>query len=243
VDSNSQPGGPGQSGDEALWRHDLVAVVTQEMRTPLTVLKGYTQRLLMSWETLDDRGKQAILGRINTSVSRLQRLVDDIMLVSGGQTADLVMMARPYLLEQVVQHAILEVGARRGDRATMIMPTGHNVSMYGDQYRTEQIVITLLELAVVRSPHEAVIAVTYGDRDGIAHLSVTDRGPALTPSGWDALLGRRDAPDRDRAGSPAALSLDLLIADRLVTLMGGALRATSDDEASHVLLELPISPS
>ncbi len=124
----------------------------------------------------------------------------------------------------------------------MIMPTGHNVSMYGDQYRTEQIVITLLELAVVRSPHEAVIEVTYGDRDGITHLTVTDRGPALTPSGWDALLGRRGVSDTGRAGSPAALSLDLLIADRLVTLMGGVLRATSDDEASHLLLESPRLP-
>ena len=243
MDSNDQAQGTGGTAGGGAARTDLVAIVAQEMRTPLTVVKGYTQRLLMSWETLDDHGKQAMLGRINTSISRLQRLVEDIMLVSGGLSGEFVMMARPYLLEPVVQHAILEVGVRRGDRATMIVPAGENVSMYGDQYRMEQALITLLELAVVRSPRDTLIDIAYGERDGILRVAVTDRGPAVTPEVWTALFGRSGTPASGGALSSAALGLDLFITDRLISVMGGTLEGSSTDEATQVVLELPISRS
>ncbi len=223
---------------------DIMAIVAHELRSPLTVARGYTQRLMMSWESLDDRGKLAIVARINTSISRLSRLVDDIALLSGSNTAEFAMMARPYLLGQVVQHAIGEVGARRGDRATSIIPTGEDIAMYGDEYRLEQVVIALLELAIVRSAATRPINLTFNVVGERAHIAITDSGEVLTAAQWDMLFGRTGSLSIDHSVASGALGLDLLLCDRLTRAMGGSLTAHNDQTmTTTITLDIPVSRS
>jgi signal transduction histidine kinase len=212
-----------------------MTIFTQEMRGPLTVVKGYTQRLLMSWESLDDRGKMAILGRINTSISRLHRLVDDIAVVAGDGSAQFAMLARPFLLEPVVQQAIQEVAARHGDRATAIVPSGENVSLYGDRYRLEQVLLTYLELAVLRSPPGCPVTVAYDQEGEHARIAITTEGGSLPSAEWPALFGATLMP---AAGS---LALDLLIARRLLRALGGTLRPTGAGGTTCLILEVPLT--
>jgi K+-sensing histidine kinase KdpD len=216
-------------------RADLMTIFAQEMRGPLTVVKGYTQRLLMSWESLDDKGKVAILGRINTSISRLHRLVDDIAVVAGDGSTQFTMLARPFLLEPVVQQAIQEVAARHGDRATAIVPSGENVSLYGDCYRLEQVLLTYLELAVLRSPPGCPITVAYDQEGAHARIAITMEGGALPAAEWPALFGGSSMP------SAGSLALDLLIATRLLRALGGILKPTGAGDTTCLIIEVPVS--
>ena len=220
---------------------DLMVLVAQEMRGPLTAVKGHTQRLLMSWDTLDDGGKLAMLERINTSVSRLRRLVEDIGLISGGYGGQLTLLSHPFLLEPVIQQAIAEIGARQGDRAAAIMPAGNNVAMYGDQYRLEQVLIILLELAVLRAPQDTPIEVLYGRDEAHAYIAIADLGTMLSAVDWSALL-EHGRPPRESAGTAwEGLALNLLVATRIAHAMGGRVTGTSSGELSRVTLELPIA--
>ncbi|GAC1436823.1 MAG: hypothetical protein NVSMB65_10920 [Chloroflexota bacterium] len=232
---------PRAARDDETHAASLMTLMAQELRGPLTAVKGQTQRLLMSWESLDDRGKLAMLERINTSISRLRRLVEDIGLFSEGDESQFTLLTHPFLLEPVIRHAIDEVGARHGDRATSIVPDGANVSLYGDQYRLEQVVIILLETAVMRAPQDTSVEISYGSDGDRVRIAVADGGTPLALADWAALLDH-GRPPRESVGTGwNGLALDLTVARRIAAAMDGTLSGASKAGLSTVMLDLPVT--
>ncbi len=68
-------------------RRDFVANVSHEMRTPLTVIHGYLETMADA----DDRGLhtwQPVIGQMRQQSSRMQRIVEDLLLLSRLESKD-----------------------------------------------------------------------------------------------------------------------------------------------------------
>src|SRR5947208_447984 len=67
-------------------KSDFVAVIGHELRTPLTVMKGYLRTLLHRGETIDGHVRELALKAIDSNADRLQRLIEDVLLVSAVES-------------------------------------------------------------------------------------------------------------------------------------------------------------
>ena len=96
---------------------DFVAVIGHELRTPLTVMKGYLQTLTKRWESLTDERRGKALDALEDNLSRLERLIDDLLFISAVEqrkcTVDLAMTDVGALLEASAGH-----GARSRSSST-----------------------------------------------------------------------------------------------------------------------------
>jgi signal transduction histidine kinase len=210
--------------DEA--RNELIALVTHELRTPLAVVRAYTD-LLAEEPSLDGRESRDIERR-NTraawhdatleQIERLDRLVDSILAsvrvvpedAAAVEPVDVGVLAREVLASLTPllgRHRVMADGT----------PRLHGLA---DPSRLRQIVEHLVENAVKYAPSETTIRVDWALVEGIVHLGVTDEGPGI-PDEWRERIfepyARRDTHTARGSG------IGLYAAKRLGESMGAHL--------------------
>jgi signal transduction histidine kinase len=73
----------GEEDDRSLF----LAVAGHELRTPVTVVKGYARLLADRWEVLDDDQRNSATRALTQRADELARLVDRLLAVSGGDSS------------------------------------------------------------------------------------------------------------------------------------------------------------
>jgi signal transduction histidine kinase len=207
-------------------RTELIALVTHELRTPLAVVRAYTDLLaddppLEGRESRDPvrRAQRAAWHRATLEqVERLDRLVDSILAsvrVVPDQPAatvptDLAMTVADVIgtLAPILHNHRLEVAS------------DSRLHVLADPPRLRQIVEHLVENAVKYAPPDTTITIDWALVEGIARLSVTDQGPGI-PEEWRERIfepyARRDTHTARGSG------IGLYAAKRLGESMGARL--------------------
>jgi signal transduction histidine kinase len=171
-------------------RGELVALVTHELRTPLAVVRAYTD-LLSEEPPLDGRESRdperraqreawhrAALGQ----VERLDRLIDSV-LASVRPAAELPpAVIVPVDVGALAARVIADLAPLlEGHRTSLDTPVRRHA--LADETRLRQIVEHLLENAVKYAPPGTLITVGVELAEGRVRLSVTDEGPGI-PEEW-----------------------------------------------------------
>jgi signal transduction histidine kinase len=210
--------------DEA--RTELIALVTHELRTPLAVVRAYTD-LLSEEPPLVGRESRDVIRRSTRNewhqraidqIERLDRLVDSILASVrplDDHLAEVVPVDVAALLEEVVgelrpllrnHHVVLDVAVRRFALA--------------EPPRLRQIVEHLIENAVKYAPPGTTITVDTGLVEGLVRMGVADEGPGI-PVEWRERIfepyTRRDTHTARGSG------IGLFAAKRLAESMGAHL--------------------
>jgi signal transduction histidine kinase len=172
-------------------RDQMVAVASHELRTPLTAIVGYTSLLLEAEEEThgtaevedgnDASFRHSSLSRISAAARRLERLVDDLLVLSsldaGGLRLDLADVA----LDALVRDAV-ETFPRAGEIGVDVPP---DLTMRADGGRLTQILGNLLTNAFkYGEPPVSVRADLVGSW---IDLRVSDSGAGV-PAGSEATI-------------------------------------------------------
>lgn len=213
-----------QAIDEA--RADLIAMVTHELRTPLSVVRAYTD-LLANEPSLDGRQSRdpdrrekraEWYRRTMAQIERLDRLVDSI-LASVRVVPDQPALAEPTDIGEIVGDVVAQLGPVL-DRHAVVVASTSRLHALADPPRLRQVVEHLLENAIKYAPPHTTIAIDWILHEGIVRLGVTDEGPGI-PEEWRERIfepyARRDTKTARGSG------IGLYAAKRLVESMGGQL--------------------
>ena len=173
--------------DEA--RSELIALVTHELRTPLAVVRAYTE-LLADDPPLDGRDsrdpdrraqRQAWHDAAMDQVERLDRLVDSIL-----ASVRIVPTEAATVTPTDIEAAIAEVtdSIRPIVRQHHLdVRTGLRHHALADAPRLRQILEHLIENAVKYAPPDTTITVDHELVEGFVRIGVSDQGPGI-PEEW-----------------------------------------------------------
>jgi PAS domain S-box-containing protein len=171
-------------GRRRLERHraDLVAMVSHEIRSPLTSVKGFTSTLLHKWDRFSDEQKRVMLETINHDADRVTRLLIDLLDVSRLEAGRLE-LRRQEIDVRAIAAGIIERLARREDAAghpfRAAFPDDFPLVM-ADPNKIEQVMTNLCENAIkYASPGR----IDVGGEDFGDHVlvRVVDQGPGIDP--------------------------------------------------------------
>ena len=96
-------------------RTDFVANVTHEIRTPLTAIIGFVETLQRG--AVDDRGKTLeFLQTINENAQRLNRLVDDLLILTGIELGETNFHLERLTIEDALGQALAVVAERISEK-------------------------------------------------------------------------------------------------------------------------------
>jgi K+-sensing histidine kinase KdpD len=158
-------------------RSDFVAVVTHDLRTPLSVIRGHLEMLA------EKNGKSKLpISEATAQVLRLDELVDRILAGVRTDRPELSLRRTRFDLRATVTAALKEV-APMARRHKLSGPRGGQpIFVRGDRRRTAEVVAGLVHNATKYAPQGTRIGVKIERGDDRAIVRVQDEGRGVPPN-------------------------------------------------------------
>lgn len=164
-------------------RRDFFANISHEMRTPITVIRGYAETLADGVVTGEDNVKE-IYCRILGECQGIERLVGDLFLLSKIQNPDFEIEKEPVSLVQIfsdVRRSADILGKEKQIDIRMTFPDDEPCMILGDYVRLRQMFLIILDNAVKFSPQNGTVDVRMEKADGRICVEIQDYGIGITP--------------------------------------------------------------
>jgi histidine kinase len=200
-------------------RVDLLANVAHEFKTPLSSLRGYVTGLRDGTFTADDETFEACARQ----VTRLERLVADLALLSRVETGQETLQLEPLAVADLLEAAASSFRPDYGVNGVVLEvapATGSYVQ--ADAERTLQALTNLLDNALKHTPCGGIVTVTARAQGDVILFEVRDTGEGVAAAELPHLFTRFYRTDKARRHAPEQGSgIGLTIVKHYVERQGG----------------------
>jgi PAS domain S-box-containing protein len=180
-----------------LMKTNFMIVTAHEMRTPLTILRGYVETLREGYFGETTPRQAGALDTCQQSVDRMIESFDEILemlRLERGVTLTLRSVAVPQLLRAVIEELTPFV-VKRGQQLRL-EEAGPVPPIQADPARLRTVFVNLVENAIKFTPDGGEIVVEVGPRPGGLQVAVRDNGIGIEPGEaanvFDAFYTRGD---------------------------------------------------
>jgi signal transduction histidine kinase len=195
----------------------FVAVTSHELRTPVTVIKGYADTLTNHWDSLGEDGRREAVRVVGARAGELARLVDRLL----AATSDDGEMAAgsppgPFDLVEALRAA---AGELPGDLRKRLVLDGLPAELpkaFGDRESLATVLTELSTNADKYSPAETEVTITAEADDATVTFRVADRGVGVKPEHVELAFERYWQGEPDNAGRNPGAGLGLYLVRRIV---------------------------
>lgn len=223
-------------------RSEFVSIAGHELRTPLSVIRGYAELMLMK-KMFDDNSRTEFASIINEKTHAMERLIDDLLDTNRIQSG------RPLLIQKEQHNLIATIAStindyRRGHsgRPFLIRLPEEPVSFAFDPLRITQILENLLSNAIKFSPEGSPVEIEGFLHNEVFQLQIRDRGIGMTPMELSQVFDKFYRADTSNT-SASGLGLGMAIVKELIEAHSGTIWIESQGgEGTKVSFALPIKP-
>ena len=223
-------------------RVEFLAMVSHELRAPLTSIKGSTTTLLHAPRALDRAEMRQFIRIIDRQADHMQGLIGDLLDAGSIEAGTLSVDPEPLEVAALVEQARATFLSGGGVQAMRIDLPPDLPRVMADERRIPQVLNNLFSNAARHAPESSLIEVG-AVRDGIeVAISVTDQGRGVAPERLPHLF-RRYAEAGGVERGAAGFGLGLVICKGLVEAHGGRIRAESGGAGlgTRVTFTLPVA--
>jgi two-component system, OmpR family, sensor histidine kinase KdpD len=200
-------------------RTALLAAVSHDLRTPLAAASAAVDSLRSREISFTGADQEELLATASESLTRLARLVDNLLDMSRLQAGVLGITATTIWLEEAVPHALDELG--EPGRTVDVRIADELPAVYADPGLLQRILVNLVGNALRFSPPDRPPEITAAERDTAVELRVVDRGPGIPEDQREQVfLPFQRLGDRD---NDSGVGLGLALSRGLTEAMGGTL--------------------
>lgn len=207
------PPPPAEDRPQLVDRDLFLAVTSHELRTPVTVIKGFADTLVEHWDALDPAGRRAAVRVIGQRAGELAQLVDRLLAATTEPPGS--PLRAPFDLVEALQDAVDALCDRLRHRLRVALPATLPKA-YGDRNSLAMILTELLTNATKYSSQPVELTARADHRAVV--FEVADRGVGIAPEHVDQAFlqyWQADSGDRrEHAGAGLGLYLVRQIVER-----------------------------
>jgi signal transduction histidine kinase len=243
-------------------KSDFIAVAAHELKTPLTLIEGYTAMLHEAREQKDGLSplETELLGGIHSGTRRLKAIIEDMIDVSLIDNNLLQLNFQPVWINRLLEMLKTELEPATRERCQIFelhdFP-GLNEMTFGDPERLFQVLRNMLTNAIKYTPDGGSIIIDGRKLPGFLELIIHDTGIGIDPEDQGIIFEKftrlgsislhSSGKTKFKGGGPG---LGLHIAKGIVEAHGGTIWAESpgyDEEkfpgsTFHLLLPMLREP-
>jgi signal transduction histidine kinase len=199
-------------------KSDFVAMVSHELRAPLTALNGGLELALQSSENLPPRSR-AVLKIMEEETDRLTNFVQTILDVSRLEAGKLAITLGPVAVRPLVEQAAVIVLAA-GQRKVEWDITPNLPPIWGDETYLEQTIRNFISNADKYSPANTPIQLCACLDQNQIRISVKDYGPGISTELREQIFNRFSRLESAES-SPPGWGLGLYLGRKLIEAQKG----------------------
>lgn len=194
-----------------LMRQDFVANASHELKTPLTVLRGHLENILMFAEDLRPPIAKAMQSMATQTV-RMTNLVEDLLLLARLDSAESSRTSKEINMQELLRQAVEDGRTLSADKDhRFVIDCQSNARLRGNLSEIRSVVTNLLFNAVNYSPAGSEITLSW-HQQGRGHcLTVADQGIGIEAHHIARLTERFYRVDSGRSSRTGGTGLGLAI--------------------------------
>lgn len=227
-------------------REEFLAIVTHDLRTPLTSMKGFIE-LLMNEQHDSEETVKDYLGIIDSESDRMIALISDLLDLDQIDSDKLRLNLSPIVLSDMLTYGIksMEGLGRQKEVVLRLSIRGDKDSpeFMGDRKRFLQILVNLYSNAIRFSPRGgSVDTIARLDR-GRMTIEILDEGPGVPAEERERVFEKYHQVGQPSPERAIGSGLGLAIVKKIVELHGGTIRIENreDKQGSRFIMEFPAS--
>ncbi|NDG69253.1 MAG: histidine kinase [Actinobacteria bacterium] len=222
-------------------RHDFVANVSHELKTPIGALGLLSEAILGAKDQPDAVVKFA--SRMQIEAKRLTDLVQEIIDLSRLQSSDPLQKAFDVEASDVVREAVTQAALSAESRSISVeIGEIEDATVIGDRDQLIMAVLNLVENAINYSPENTKVSVVAKVKDQLLEISVTDQGIGIAEGELARVFERFYRVDPARSRMTGGTGLGLSIVKHVALNHGGDIKVWSKEGVgSTFTLQLPIT--
>ena len=196
---------------------EFVAIASHDLRTPISLVRGYASLMTSSWDAMSDEEKRRHVAAIERQGAHLSRLVDDLLTISRLDANALQPDVHDVPLAATLEQIVRDLG--REDDTRCDVPPGLTVA--GDPEQLARIVRNLVENAFAYGEPPLDVTASADASDAQVTVKFRDHGQGVPPEFLPRLFERFARAETTKTREARGTGLGLSIVRGLARANGG----------------------
>ena len=220
-------------------RANLLRAVSHDLRTPLTGIIGNSSLYLEQADVMADAEKKELIFSIQSDANWLLNLVENLLTVTRIQGDNLLINTRPEPVEEVVSEALERVKKRFPDVKIHASVPEEMLFIPMDPVLIEQVIINLIENAIVHSETNEPIDFTVSVTENKVSFCIKDYGKGIDPQKLPTLFDGGDVSGMNSYDSRRGMGIGLSICKTIVRAHHGEIYCKNHENGAAFCFVLP----
>lgn len=203
----------------------FVSDASHELRTPIAVIRGYTD-MLKRWGKEDPEVLEEGINAISMETESMKDLVENLLFLARHDKKTLMMEMSDFDPLEVVEEVAREEGMVDPTHTFTVEPAVH-MTLNADRNMVKQVVRILADNAIKYSPADTEIRLGVQASNGSCCLTVTDHGQGISSEEMPKIFERFYRSDQARHSESGGHGLGLSIARIIVVAHRGRIQVRS----------------
>jgi len=210
-------------------RTDFVANVSHELKTPLTLIKGYIETL-QSKAFNDKEKSDKFISIIKEHSDRLGYTIDDLLSLSELELSKDCVNRTELDLKEVIDEISLGFGQALTEKqqSLTVSTQGDDFSILADRNKIEQVLANLIDNAIKYTKESGLIEISLYEQDQAVCATVQDNGIGIPKEHRGRVFERFYRVDKARSRELGGTGLGLSIVKHIVLAHNGKIAIESE---------------
>lgn len=200
---------------EELRKNDFIAIISHELKTPLTSIKSYIQILLNKARKNGDTFETNALARAEAQTVKITAMINDFLNLARIEEGKLRIRKEVFSLDHWLEDIVSEAVFLTSSHHLNIIPcTG--LQVYADRDKISQVLINLISNATKYSHPGTSIEVGCRKIDGSVQIYVRDQGIGINKEHQEKLFNRFYRVENDQMKTVSGFGIGLYLVSEIL---------------------------
>ena len=226
-------------------RKELIANVSHDLRTPLAIIHGYVETLLMKASDLKVDAQKRYMTIVLNSTDKLRKLVEELFELSKLETRQVKANKEPFFISELMQDIYQKYQLLAQEKKVQLHPilVNNQTLVKGDIAMIERVLQNLIDNAIKYTPEGESISIELNGEADMVEFSITNTGVGIPeaelPQIFDRYYKATGTSDGSYKGSGSGLGL--AIVKNIMDIHDTTIQVSSKvDEFTRFSFKLPV---
>ena len=223
-------------------RRELIANVSHDLRTPISIIQGYIETLQMKADTLTIEERNNYLQTISESTGKLEKLVSELFELSKLEANQVEPKKEPFFISELINDICRKYDLIAKAKSIKLQPSlAKDLPLVdADVALIERVMQNLIDNAIKYTPEGGTIILQTIYRENKVEVSVTDSGIGIPENEREQIFGRYYKANNYTELKNSA-GLGLAIVKKILDLHNSSLELVSQvNSGSTFIFNLPV---
>jgi signal transduction histidine kinase len=226
-------------------RRFLIANVSHDLRTPLSIIRGYVETILIKDSNLSSADRKNYLEIIMKSTDRLLNLVEELFELSHLESKETVPNIEEFSLGELLHdiHQKNQITANEKNINLLLDIADNLPRIYADIGMMEKVFQNLIDNAIKFTPSGGEVKIMLKRKySQILHAIVSDTGIGLTEEEIPLMFDRYYQAKKISAGKNEGAGLGLSIVKKILDLHKFEIKVKSEpSKGTTLFISIPVN--